>query len=59
MKVWEVWELESQVPGNERIVRIYHALEGDWRIVTEDGKGRERRYTVRYDMDGKPVLFRM
>lgn len=52
-------KLEANLPGDEVIDRVYRAFEGDLRIITRDNRGKETRYTVRWDWDGNPVMFRM
>ena len=37
------------IPTGEKVVKTYTAFEGDFRIITKDTAGVERRYTVRTD----------
>ena len=42
-------QIKSQLPPDETIDRMYRAYEGDIRVITKDGTGKEYRYTVIYN----------
>ena len=43
-------QIKSQLPPDETIDRMYRAYEGDIRVITKDGTGKEYRYTVIYNV---------
>ena len=45
-------QIKESMPSGEKINRMYRAFEGDIRIITEDGSGLEKRYSVRLDSAG-------
>ena len=45
-------QIKENMPAGEKIIRTYRAIEGDIRVITEDGRGRQKRYSVRVDADG-------
>lgn len=49
----ELQEAVLQLPDEEKMVRIYRAVEGDFRIISKNAAGMETRYTVYYDKDGE------
>lgn len=42
-------QIKAQLPHGERIDRMYRAFEGDYRLVSKDANGREKRYSISYD----------
>lgn len=42
----------KSLPQGERFTKAYRAFEGDYRIISLDGNGRYRRYTVFLTDDG-------
>ena len=52
-------QIKAQLPGGEKIERMYRAFEGDIRFITKDRAGREKRYTVRHDAEDNVTIKEM
>ena len=48
-------QIKSQLPPEEIIDRMYRAYEGDIRVITKDGTGKEYRYTIIYNASDDTV----
>ena len=38
-------QIKESIPSGEKINRMYRAIDGDIRVITEDGRGMEKRIT--------------
>ena len=45
-------QIKEKMPAGEKIIRMYRAFEGDIRIITEDVRGLQKRYSVKIDDNG-------
>ena len=45
-------QIKEKMPAGEKIKRTYRAFEGDLRVITEDERGTEKRYSVKIDDNG-------
>ena len=48
-------QIKSQLSADETIDRMYRAYEGDIRVITKDGTGKEYRYTIIYNASDDTV----
>ena len=59
MTAVEIMKRVVEVPEGESVVRVYRAIEGDIRVITEDSRGFEYRYTLKVNLRGFFELFPM
>lgn len=56
----QIEQIYAQLSPGEVINRIYHAFEGDIRVITRSNGGtQEKRYTVVFEEDGKVSIKEM
>lgn len=54
----QIKQIESQLPQDEKIDRMYSAFEGGIRVITKNADGCEIRYNVSFDADGSASIKR-
>ena len=51
-------QIKKQIPEGEYFSRMYRAIEGDFRVITKDARGREKRYTTIYAPENDSVTIK-
>ena len=55
----QVQQIKAQLPGGEKLNRMYSAIEGGIRAISRDRNGNEYRYRVIFGKDDSVTIERM